>query len=82
MQIENYIRAVPDFPKAGILFRDIAPLLACPEAFDSVIERFATEVQDGDIIIGLDARGFIFASALAARTGNPFVMIRKPGKLP
>jgi adenine phosphoribosyltransferase len=82
MDIASFIRDVSDFPKAGILFKDISPLLASPEAFGYVIEQFAEHIGEWDTIVGLDARGFIFGAALALRTRNSFVMLRKPGKLP
>ena len=78
------IRDVPDFPKPGILFKDITPLLANPRAFhivlDSLAERFIGEHIDA--VVGVDARGFIFGGALAARLNASFVPARKPGKLP
>lgn len=78
------IRNIPDFPKPGILFKDITPLLANPRAFhivlDALAERFIGEHIDA--IVGIEARGFIFGSALAARLNASFVPARKPGKLP
>ena len=78
------IRAIPDFPKPGIIFKDITPLLASPRAFhivlDSLAERFIGEHIDA--IVGVEARGFIFGAALAARLNASFVPARKPGKLP
>ena len=78
------IRDVPDFPTPGILFKDITPLLADPRAFhivlDSIAERFIGEHVDA--IVGIEARGFIFGGALAARLNASFVPARKPGKLP
>ena len=83
MQLETFIRNVPDFPKPGIMFKDITPLLQAPHAFAETIERMAAEWQGkADIVAGLDARGFIFGAALAMRLGLPFLMIRKKGKLP
>jgi adenine phosphoribosyltransferase len=80
----SFIRNVPDFPKPGILFKDITPLLADPRAFnivlDSLAHRFIGEHVDS--IVGIDARGFIFGGALAARLNASFVPARKPGKLP
>src|SRR5579859_5293899 len=80
----GFIRDVPDFPKPGILFKDITPLLADPRAFhivlDSLAERFIGEHVDA--VVGVDARGFIFGGALAARLNASFVPARKPGKLP
>jgi adenine phosphoribosyltransferase len=78
------IRDIPDFPKPGILFKDITPLLASPRAFhivlDSLAERFIGEHVDA--IVGVEARGFVFGGALAARLNASFVPARKPGKLP
>jgi adenine phosphoribosyltransferase len=78
------VRDVPDFPKPGILFKDITPLLADPRAFhivlDSLAERFIGEHVDA--VVGIDARGFIFGGALAARLNASFVPARKPGRLP
>ena len=78
------IRDVPDFPRPGILFKDITPLLASPRAFhivlDALAERFIGEHIDA--IVGIEARGFIFGAALAARLNASFVPARKPGKLP
>jgi adenine phosphoribosyltransferase len=78
------IRDVPDFPKKGITFKDITPLLASPRALhivlDGIAERFIGEHVDA--IVGIEARGFIFGGALAARLNASFVPVRKPGKLP
>jgi adenine phosphoribosyltransferase len=78
------IRDIPDFPTPGILFKDITPLLADPRAFhivlDDLAERFIGEHVDA--IVGVEARGFIFGGALAARLNASFVPARKPGKLP
>ena len=81
---KSKIRDIPDFPTPGILFKDITPLLADPRAFhivlDSLAERFIGEHVDA--IVGVEARGFIFGGALAARLNASFVPARKPGKLP
>jgi adenine phosphoribosyltransferase len=78
------IRDVPDFPRPGIVFKDITPLLANPRALhivlDAVAEKFIGEPIDA--IVGIEARGFIFGGALAARLNAGFVPARKPGKLP
>lgn len=82
--IKAKIRDVPDFPKPGILFKDITPLLADPTAFTTVLDLF-TEAFVGrhvDAIVGIESRGFIFGGALAARLSCSFVPVRKPGKLP
>ena len=81
---KSKIRDVPDFPTPGLLFKDITPLLADPRAFhivlDSIAERFIGAHVDA--IVGVEARGFIFGGALAARLNASFVPARKPGKLP
>src|SRR3954453_6191980 len=81
---KSKIRDIPDFPSKGIMFKDIPPLLADPRAFhivlDSLAERFIGEHVDA--IVGVEARGFIFGGALAARLNASFVPARKPGKLP
>jgi adenine phosphoribosyltransferase len=80
----RFIREVPDFPKQGILFKDITPLLGDPTAFHRVIDEFALRYKPKgiDVVAGIDARGFIFASVLAYRLDAAFVPIRKKGKLP
>jgi adenine phosphoribosyltransferase len=83
MNLKHYIRDIPDFPKKGIMFKDITPLLQMPLAFEEVIARMANMWSRRiDAITGLDARGFIFASALAFSLKLPLVPIRKKGKLP
>jgi adenine phosphoribosyltransferase len=76
------IRPIPDYPKPGILFQDITPLLAHGEAFKAVNEQLVQLVDSQQLIAGIEARGFIFAAALAARMGKGFIPIRKAGKLP
>jgi len=82
--IAKTIRDVPDFPKKGIVFKDITPLLADPTAFvaslDVLAERYASDRPD--VIVGVESRGFIFGAALAARMTASFVPVRKAGKLP
>jgi adenine phosphoribosyltransferase len=82
--LNDFIRDVPDFPKPGILFKDITPLLLNHAAFEASIERFADEFRDKqiDVIAAAEARGFLFAAPLALRLGVGMVPIRKPGKLP
>ena len=84
IDLRDYIRDVPDFPKPGILFRDITPLLKCPIAMSAVIDRLAAPYLDQkiDVVAAAEARGFIFAAPLAIRLNASFVPIRKPGKLP
>lgn len=78
------IRDVPDFPKPGIIFKDITPLLGSPEAFNTLMDHLTNRYLglELDFIAGIDARGFIFGSILADRLGIGFVPIRKKGKLP
>ncbi|XP_033468510.1 adenine phosphoribosyltransferase [Epinephelus fuscoguttatus] len=84
--VHKHIRAFPDFPKKGILFRDICPILKDPAALTAVIDLFEDHVrknhQEVDLLVGLDARGFLFGPLLAQRLGVGFVMVRKKGKLP
>lgn len=84
MNLEQYIRDIPDFPKEGIIFKDITPLLASPDGFRRAIDTIADEFADAGItkVLGAEARGFIFGGALAYRLGAGFVPARKPGKLP
>ncbi|MCE5191466.1 MAG: adenine phosphoribosyltransferase [Actinomycetia bacterium] len=84
MDLSPYIRDIPDFPKEGILFKDITPLLASPEGFRSAIDTIAEAFADAGItkVLGAEARGFIFGGALAYKLGAGFVPARKPGKLP
>lgn len=84
MQLTDYVRDIPDFPKPGILFRDITPLLASPAAFGEAINQFAQRYSDAkiDVVAAAEARGFIFAAPLALRLNAGFVPVRKPGKLP
>jgi adenine phosphoribosyltransferase len=81
---ESYIRTIPDFPIPGIQFKDITPLLANPQAFSSVINRFTDRytARGIDAVVGIESRGFIFGAPLALQLGAAFVPIRKPGKLP
>jgi adenine phosphoribosyltransferase len=83
-QIEAKIRDVPDFPKPGIVFKDIMPLLADPETLRLTVEELAAwaEPRQPDVVLGAEARGFITGGALAYRLGCGFVAARKPGKLP
>jgi adenine phosphoribosyltransferase len=84
VDLASKIRDVPDFPKEGIVFKDIMPLLADPEALADTVERLAefAEPLKPDVILGAEARGFILGGALAYRLGCGFVAARKPGKLP
>ena len=84
LDLASYIRSIPDFPTEGILFRDITPLLADAKALERAIEVLAAPfTQDGiDVVAAVEARGFIFGSAVAKALGAGFVPIRKKGKLP
>ena len=82
--LKALIRTVPDFPKPGILFRDITTLIAHGAGFAATIDLLAEQARaaDAEAIAGMEARGFIFGAAVAARLAKPFLPIRKPGKLP
>jgi adenine phosphoribosyltransferase len=84
LNLNNYIRLIPDFPKRGILFRDITPLLGNAVAFREIVHRMADAFADEQIdsIVAAEARGFIFAAPLALELNTAFVPVRKPGKLP
>jgi len=84
LNLTDYIRAIPDFPKPGILFRDITPLLSAPEAFRQAVCRLLHLIQPRkvDVVAAVEARGFLFASPLALELGASLVPIRKKGKLP
>jgi adenine phosphoribosyltransferase len=84
MTIERLIRDVPDFPKPGILFKDITPLLADAEAMHHTVEQLIEPFADSgiDVVVGIESRGFIFGALVAARLNTGFVPVRKPGKLP
>lgn len=82
--IETLIRDVPNFPKPGIVFKDITPLLQDPRGLPEVLERFERAIPRAsyDVVCGIESRGFIFGTALAVRAAKGFVPVRKPGKLP
>lgn len=84
MDLAPYIRDIPDFPKPGIIFKDITPLLHAPEAFkfvtDTLIERYRN--RELDAIVAVESRGFMFAAPVAFALGLPLIPARKPGKLP
>ncbi|RMG04809.1 MAG: adenine phosphoribosyltransferase [Planctomycetota bacterium] len=84
LDLAQFIRSIPDFPKPGILFRDITPLLESPEALRAAIVQLADKVKDRsiDVIAAAEARGFLFAAPLALELGVGLIPIRKPGKLP
>ncbi len=76
------VRDVPDFPKPGINFKDITPVVADPELFRDVIRALAARAGNIDVVVGIESRGFIFGAPLAVEAGVGFVPFRKPGKLP
>ncbi len=82
--LERLIREIPDFPKPGIIFKDITPLLADPEGLGLAVELMAQPFRDSDVdlVVGAESRGFIFGTAVAMALHCGFVPIRKPGKLP
>ena len=83
-KLEKLINNYPDFPKKGIMFKDITPILANPEIFSEVIDRMSSYSinQNADAFIAVDARGFLFATAIGLKLSKPVILARKPGKLP
>ncbi|MGL5520024.1 MAG: adenine phosphoribosyltransferase [Metamycoplasmataceae bacterium] len=82
MDLEKYINTYYDFPEKGIEFKDISPLLANGETLHYVVEKMSSLAKGADIILGPDARGFLFGTPVAFNLRKPFVMVRKPHKLP
>ena len=84
MDLKEHIRAIPDFPKPGILFYDISTLLAHPEAWRATVETLAEAIRPHrpDLLVGIESRGFLVAAPLAYAIGCGFAMVRKKGKLP
>ena len=84
MDLREHIRAIPDFPKPGILFYDISTLLAHPQAWHATVERLAAAMRPHrpDLLVGIESRGFLVAAPLAYTIGCGFAMVRKQGKLP
>jgi adenine phosphoribosyltransferase len=80
----DYIASYPDFPKSGILFRDISPLLASAKGMVQAVDQFAAQLSgfDIDLIAGIESRGFLFSTLLSSRLNIGSMMVRKPGKLP
>lgn len=78
------VRTIPDFPGPGIQFKDLTPILADPDLFEAMLDRLAAPWDEADVthVVGMEARGFWFGPALAARLGAGFLPARKPGKLP
>ena len=83
-KINNLINNYPDFPKKGVQFKDITPILSKPEIFSEVIDKMSSFpfYEKADALIAIDARGFLFASALGLKISKPIILARKPGKLP
>jgi adenine phosphoribosyltransferase len=83
-ELKKHIVEVPDFPKPGISFKDITPVLKTPEAYKFVIDRMYDEYKDAgvDLVLGIESRGFFFGSPLSLKLGKGFIPVRKPGKLP
>jgi len=84
MDLKQYIRDIPDWPKPGVIFKDITPLLRDPAAFKAAVDILADHYRTAniDLVVSVEARGFIFGGALACALGAGFVPARKPGKLP
>jgi len=84
MDLKSLIRDVPDFPKPGIIFRDITTLLQNSEGLSYAIDNFSNTFSDRqiDYVVGIESRGFIFGTPIAYKLGAGFVPVRKPGKLP
>ena len=82
--IDNLIKNYPNFPKKGILFKDLSPILADPKVFSDLIDKMSSYsfYKKADAIIAIDARGFLFGSAIGLKLSKPIVLARKPGKLP
>lgn len=83
-QLKAVIRDVPDFPKPGIVFKDITPILKDQKLCGAIVDGFVARLDAGsfDVVVGIESRGFLFGLMLANRLGKPFVPVRKPGKLP
>lgn len=83
IDIKSYIRDIPDFPKPGIRFKDITPLLANGPAFRAVVDQIAARHRNGvDMVVGIESRGFLIGAAVAYALGCGLAVVRKPGKLP
>ncbi|SEO26058.1 adenine phosphoribosyltransferase [Mucilaginibacter gossypiicola] len=83
-QIKAAIRDIPDFPKPGIIFKDITPILKDPELCENIVEAFVEQLKGVriDVVAGIESRGFLFGLTLATKLGVPFIPVRKAGKLP
>jgi adenine phosphoribosyltransferase len=82
VRVAGLVRSVDDFPRPGVLFRDITPVLADPEAFTTVVTELAAVVGEADVVVGVEARGFLLGAAVALVAGAGVVPVRKAGKLP
>lgn len=84
MDLKQFIRDIPDFPKPGIIFKDITPLLASPDAFQTAVRSLAEPFKNSGItkVVGVEARGFLFAPSIALELHAGIIPVRKPGKLP
>ncbi len=84
INLKKIIRDIPDFPKKGIIFKDITPLLQVPEALKKSVDKIVNKFKDKkiDVVVSIESRGFIFGSAVAYKLGTGFVPVRKKGKLP
>lgn len=82
-ELKTYVRDIPDFPKPGIVFKDITPLLASGGALQEVVDRIADRYHGSiDMVLGIESRGFVIGAAVAYRLGLGLALVRKPGKLP
>jgi adenine phosphoribosyltransferase len=83
-QIKAAIRDIPDFPKPGIVFKDITPILKDPALCEKILDAFVEQLKDTpiDVVAGVESRGFLFGLSLACKLGVPFIPVRKAGKLP
>src|SRR5439155_372460 len=83
IELRRHIRDIPDFPKPGIVFRDITPLLADRDAFRALVDRFVERYRGrADVVLGIESRGFLIGAAVAYGIGTGIALVRKPGKLP
>ena len=81
--LENTIENIPNFPKEGILFKDISPIFLHPDLYEEVVEKMVNFSRGKvDVVCGIESRGYIFGIAIAVKLGVPFILIRKKGKLP
>src|SRR5256884_9399771 len=83
IELRRHIRAIPDCPRPGIVFRDITPLLADRDAFHALVDRFVERYRGrADVVLGIESRGFLIGAAVAYGLGTGIALVRKPGKLP